>query len=78
MREKHPYLVVTFHTTSAAMAAEQSCRRAGLAGKLISVPRCLTSDCGIAWRAPEADRSAVEAQLREDGVEVADLHILML
>ena len=48
MREKSPRLIVTFHTTAGAIATEQLCRRLGLEGKLISVPRCITSDCGMA------------------------------
>ena len=52
MREKSPRLIVTFHTTAGAIATEQLCRRLGLEGKLISVPRSITSDCGIAWSAP--------------------------
>ena len=51
MREKSPRLIVTFHTTAGAIATEQLCRRLGLAGKLISVPRCITSDCGMACAA---------------------------
>ena len=51
VRTKQMRLVVTFYTTAGAIAAEQLCRKAGLEGKLISVPRCLTSDCGIAWSA---------------------------
>ena len=39
MREKSPRLIVTFHTTAGAIATEQLCRRLGLEGKLISVPR---------------------------------------
>jgi len=54
VREKSPRLIVTFHTTAGAIATEQLCRRLGLAGKLISVPRCITSDCGMAWSAPPA------------------------
>ena len=41
MREKSPRLIVTFHTTAGAIATEQLCRRLGLEGKLISVPRCI-------------------------------------
>ena len=54
MREKSPRLIVTFHTTAGAIATEQLCRRLGLEGKLISVPRCITSDCGMARAAGAA------------------------
>ena len=39
MREKKQWLIVTFYTTSAAMAAEKACEQAGLPGRIIPVPR---------------------------------------
>ena len=63
MREKSPRLIVTFHTTAGAIATEQLCRRLGLEGKLISVPRCITSDCGMAWSAPPELREDPETPL---------------
>ena len=35
MIEKKRWLLITFHTTSEAMAMEQRCQEAGLAGRLI-------------------------------------------
>ena len=46
MREKKLYLIITFHTTAAAIAMERLCRDKGLPGRLIPVPRELTADCG--------------------------------
>ena len=51
MRERKTWLVVTFHTTAAAIGMEKLCAARGLAGRLIPVPRALTADCGMAWRA---------------------------
>ena len=62
MGEKRPRLVVTFYTTAGAIATEQLCRRLGLEGRLISVPRRITSDCGMAWAAPKAERPRFEGQ----------------
>ena len=78
MRPRVPRLVVTFHTTAEAMATERLCRRNGLEGKLISVPRCLTSDCGIAWSAPVELRTVLEPLLREAGIETAGFHQVQL
>ena len=49
MRPKTQKLVITFHTTAAAMAMEKLCHEQGLPGRLIPVPRELTADCGMAW-----------------------------
>lgn len=38
MREKKLWLIITFHTTTAAMAMESLCTEKGLAGRLIPVP----------------------------------------
>ncbi len=78
MRKKELRLVISFHTTAEAIATERLCRQAGLEGKLISVPRQLTSDCGLAWSAPAALREAVEALLSQHAVETAGYHELML
>lgn len=47
MREKEEKLIITFHTTSAAIAMEKHCKANGLPGRLIPVPRSITSDCGM-------------------------------
>ena len=56
MREKKTWLVVTFYTTSAAMAAEKACLAAAVPGRIIPVPRQITSDCGLGWRTPPETR----------------------
>ena len=78
MRAKEPRLVVTFHTTAEAMATEGLCRRENLPGKLISVPRCLTSDCGIAWSAPTDVRAQLEEKLRAERIDFAGFHEILL
>ena len=68
---KKRWLIVTFHTTAGAMAMERKCRQAGLAGRLIPVPRSITAGCGMAWRADPELRSALEeilAGLDSEGV----------
>ena len=76
MRKKELRTVAAFHTTAAAMAAERLCRQEGLEGRLISVPRCITSDCGIAWSAPAELRDTLEQRFQEAGLEVAGIYLL--
>lgn len=78
MREKQLRLVLAFHTTAEAMATEKLCRDCGLEGKLISVPRCITSDCGLAWSAPLQLRETLQAKLAEHGIETAGFYEVML
>lgn len=76
MRQKQLRLVVSFHTTAEAMATEAACRRLGLEGRLISVPRSVTSDCGLAWSAPPELEDRLRQALSERGVEPAGFHHL--
>lgn len=78
MRKKTLRLVAAFHTTAGAVAAEELCRRRGLPGKLISVPRSVTSDCGLDWSAPPELRRELEEALAEEGVETAGFYELLL
>ena len=78
MRKSSLRCVVTFHTTAGAMAAERLCRREGLEGRLISVPRSLTSDCGLAWCAGLDDKEAVRKVMDDIGVQEQDMHEVMV
>lgn len=51
----------------------------GLGGPfLISVPRKITSDCGIAWSAPPELRETLEARFQEAGIETAGFYELLV
>ncbi len=78
MKQKTMRAVVTFHTTAEAMATERACRENGLAGKLISAPRTLSADCGIAWSAPVETRAALETLLAAERVEYDGIYELEL
>ena len=78
MRERKTWLVVTFHATAAAIGMEKLCAARGLAGRLIPVPRALTADCGMAWRAEIDRRAALEALAAGEGLEVEGFYELTL
>ena len=72
MREKKLWLIITFHTTTAAMAMESLCTEKGLPGRLIPVPREITAGGGMSWRAPvenkkELIEAAEQAGIATDG-----------
>ena len=62
-RQKKPALVVTFDTTSQAMAAEALFQAVGLLGRMIPIPSQITAGCGLAWKALPEERDAVAAKL---------------
>ena len=78
MREKKQWLIVTFYPTSAAMAAEKACEQAGLPGRIIPVPREITSDCGLGWRTEPENRERTEALFQSLALETDGYHICML
>ncbi len=78
MREKKLWLIITFHTTTAAMAMEAMCANRGLPGRLIPVPREITAGCGMSWRAPVESRDELVLAAAEAGIAVDGTYELML
>lgn len=78
MREKHPRLVVAFHTTTAAMAFETYCGAHQVPGRLIPIPREITAGCGLAWSAPPDARPALEQAAAALNVAIDGYYELML
>ena len=48
MIKKTEKLVITFYTTTAAMAMERLCKDCGADGRIIPVPGSISADCGLA------------------------------
>lgn len=63
MRAKSLKPVVTFATTSDAMAMEAAAREHGIPGRVIPVPSQIDSGCGLAWCAEPGQRDALLAAL---------------
>ncbi|MBQ4610339.1 MAG: DUF3343 domain-containing protein [Clostridia bacterium] len=78
MREKRLYLVITFHTTSAAMAMEALCAEKGLPGRLIPVPREITAGCGMAFRAEAEQEQSLLAAAKDGGIQVDGTYKLVI
>lgn len=78
MRLKQPRLIVTFHTTTAAMGMEAACAKAGLPGRLIPVPREITAGCGMAWSAPPEARAQLESFVKQENITTDGWYELIL
>lgn len=78
MREKSLKLVITFHTTTAAMAMERACGAHALPGRLIPVPREIASGCGMAWCALPENLKELEKLAKVEGIEIAGSYQMML
>ena len=71
MLKKKPTLIITFATTTQAMAMEKFCAKQGLPGRLIPVPREITAGCGLSWKALPEEKDLLlnaltEAQMQWD------------
>lgn len=71
-------LVVVFDSTASAMELAACASEFDLRGRLIPVPRSLSSGCGIAWREPPSHRANVERALEELALDDARLELLKL
>ena len=78
MRERTEKCVVTFRTTTGAMAMEQGCREAGLPGRLIPVPRAITAGCGMCWAAPPGAREALEELVMKKHLDVDGIYAIII
>ena len=69
MREKKKYLVITFRTTTEVMKAETYFVDHGVPGRIIPLPREISSGCGMCWRILEDDRHLLGSHLPEISYE---------
>lgn len=51
MRKKELKTVITFKSTTSAMAMEKVCKDNNATGRLIPIPLQISAGCGLAWSA---------------------------
>ena len=78
MREKKDTLVVTFHTTTQAMAAEKFCLEHNLPGRIIPVPREITAGCGLSWKAAPEDREVLTEAFTKADLRWDEMYIVKI
>ena len=57
---------------------EQCCKRDGLDGRLIPVPKQISAGCGMAWAAVPDSKAALEIMISQEGIEVEGTYELLL
>ena len=78
MRQKGEKCIVTFRTTTGAMAMERACKESGVPGRLIPVPRTITAGCGTCWAAPMEAREAVEELVMDRHLDVDGIYAIII
>lgn len=71
-------LVITFFTTTDAMAMEQFCREDGADGRIIPVPGHITAGCGLAWCALPESEAALRALMTAHGLQPQGVYRCMI
>jgi hypothetical protein len=74
MRPKELQCIVTFRTTTQAIQFEQAAKEAGLPGRIIPVPREITSGCGLSWKDTVQSREAIEQLIMEKQLGVDNIY----
>lgn len=78
MREKKPFLIITFSATADAMALEKYCLAHQLPGRLIPIPREIHAGCGLAWKTLPEEENRFKTVLSDAGVRCEAMKILEL
>ena len=78
MIQKKPKVVITFHTTTDAMAMESLCKARSIGGRLIPVPGVLSADCGLAWCAEPQLEETLRETMNTAGIPYQGIYRLMI
>ncbi|MBI5696633.1 MAG: DUF3343 domain-containing protein [Nitrospirae bacterium] len=63
------FKIIVFKTTYLTFKAERALKKAGIAYKIVTKPRDISSDCGLAVRVDAADLEVVTALMNDGGIE---------
>ena len=78
MIKKCEKLVITFYTTTAAMAMEKICKEQGADGRIIPVPGSISAFCGLAWCAGnESDDALLDLMVQHNITPQGVYHCLV-
>jgi len=78
MREKTLQLVITFKTTTSAMAMEKWAKANNINGRLIPLPTSISASCGLAFKTEINQKEFICNAMSESGLEWDTTYELML
>lgn len=74
MIKKTIKLIITFYTTTAAMAMEQVCKSNQAAGRIVPVPGSISANCGLAWCADVESETQLLQLMTDYGIQHQGIH----
>ena len=78
MRQKENKVIVAFHTTAEAIAMEKACLNGKIPGRLIPVPRQISSGCGLAYCAAAELEEMVLKYMEEYGLHYEAVGVYLI
>ena len=78
MRKKTKQLVITFSTTTAAMAMEKRAQEMGISGRLIPLPSEISAGCGLSWNTKPEEKEKMLVFLEEEKLKWEAMYELEL
>ncbi len=63
MRQKELTQIITFKTTTAAMAMEDHCKEKKLPGRIIPLPKEISAGCGLCYKTDRLDEDFWKKEL---------------
>ena len=78
MRKKTKQLVITFSTTTAAMAMEKRAQEMGIFGRLIPLPSEISAGCGLSWKTKQKKKEKMLVFLEEEKLKWEAMYELEL
>ncbi len=78
MIKKEEKIVITFYTTTDAMAMEQVCKQTGIKGRLIPVPPFIFAGCGLAWCVSPSQEEELQQFMNQRQIRFQEIHKCMI
>ena len=78
MRKKKLQCIVSFKTTTQAMAFEDRAKEEGLAGRIIPLPRVISAGCGLSWKDLPENKDLIMKLIDKYFLEYDEIHELTI
>lgn len=78
MIEKKMRQIITFNSTTDAIAFEKFCKDKEIEGRLIPVPRNISASCGLCWSAPFECEECISRGIAEAGLRIAGMYQMFI
>ena len=76
MRESQPQLIISFASTTDALAVDHYAAEHHLPGRLIPLPRAISAGCGMSWKAAPEDEALLRRALKRAGLNWQQFHVI--